>query len=307
MTEALPRILLPAAALLVGLTVLACSPGGRGEPAFEEAFSAPAPASRSLAVADAAPASEAGNAVVGGDAPERKRILRASLTLETDDLSATARLARSRTEALEGWVSLEESSRDHVWMTLRIPAARLSAFSEEARDWGRVLSYREETVDVTERWADYEARLENKRILLDRYRAYLQRADTIEDILSVERNVADLTFEIEQLEGAFRGLVRDVDYAVLNLELRLPYRETVSDDRPSFGEGFDRLWEVLARAGYTVVMVLVYAVVLGLPLLALAAGLYVLTFGRIGLLRRLFRALGPGRGTGKSRGGADAG
>jgi hypothetical protein len=58
------------------------------------------------------------------------------------------------------------------------------------------------TQDVTEEFIDVEARLKTKKELETRYRELLKQAKTVQDIVSIEGQIAAVRSEIESMEGS---------------------------------------------------------------------------------------------------------
>jgi len=140
--------------------------------------------------------------------------------------------------------------------------------------------------DVTDYYFDLEGRLRNKRILEERYRDYLRKAQSVEDMLAVEARLSETTNDIERLEGAFRDLGDRIDLATLSLSLRAA--KAADPSRPTLGESLGRLFAGLADAFRLAVVALVGLVVYGVPAILAIAAMWWLAFGRVGLVRRLF-------------------
>jgi hypothetical protein len=78
--------------------------------------------------------------------------------------------------------------------------------------------------------------LKNKKSLEERYRDLLIKAETVKDILEIERNINQVRTEIEQLEGQFRYLSQQISYSTLHVNFYelLPYQYN-EHNRPGFG------------------------------------------------------------------------
>jgi alpha-D-ribose 1-methylphosphonate 5-triphosphate synthase subunit PhnG len=77
----------------------------------------------------------------------------------------------------------------------------------------------ENAEDVTLQYYDLEGRLNTKRELLKTYQSYLGRAKNIEEIMTVEKQIAELQNEIDWTGTRFRALADTVDYATIRLEI----------------------------------------------------------------------------------------
>lgn len=149
---------------------------------------------------------------------DRKLVRDAILTVEvgSDDAVAPAlEQARVLTEATGGYVSWEGPGT----MTLRIPDARLDETLDRLGELGDVERREVSVRDVTASFTDLQIRLDNARALQARLRALLDRAETVADVLAVERELARVTVEVESLEGQMRLLQNQVAYSTVRLEV----------------------------------------------------------------------------------------
>jgi hypothetical protein len=184
-----------------------------------------------------------------------------------------------------------ENSRHY---TIRVPEVSFDAFFAELAGMGTVLSRTESVEDVTIRFYDLEGRLATKQELLKTFQNYLGKAQNIDEIMTVEKRIAELQQEIEWTGTEFRALSDLVDYATINLELTGP---AAAVSGPGLGDRITDLFGGFGDVAATTMMVLLGAVVYGLPGLLLLAVLFWLLFGRIGLLRKLW-VLAAGQKTG---------
>lgn len=104
--------------------------------------------------------------------------------------------------------------------TLRIPSSRFDAALAELRALGRVVEESQNAEDVTATVADLDARLSNSRVIEKRLTEVLRsRTGDVSDVLEVEREIARVRGEIEQMEAERKQLDRRIEYATLTLEI----------------------------------------------------------------------------------------
>ncbi|HVG55170.1 MAG TPA: DUF4349 domain-containing protein [Vicinamibacterales bacterium] len=104
--------------------------------------------------------------------------------------------------------------------TLRIPSSRFDAALAELRQLGRVTEESQNAEDVTATVADLDVRLSNSRVIEKRLTEVLQsRTGNVGDVLEVEREIARVRGEIEQMEAERKQLDRRIEYATLTLEI----------------------------------------------------------------------------------------
>ena len=164
--------------------------------------------------------------------------LSASIVQVTPLLARTARLvlvvtgfdtARAEVErvvaAAEGFVgnltiSGDRGSPKSLRATLRVPGPALDATLAQLKRLGRVTIESRDAEDVTQQSADLDARLTNARTSEKRLNDILaNRTGDVTDVLNVEREIARVRGEIEQMEAARRTLDRRITYATIQLEM----------------------------------------------------------------------------------------
>jgi hypothetical protein len=166
---------------------------------------------------------------------------------------------------------------------------------------GRLLHRSEHTEDVSLRYYDLDGRLRTKRELLSTFQNYLGSARNIEEIMTVETRIAELQNEIDWLGTELTGLSDQVDYATINLELLGP--SSASPSAPGLGERLADLFRAFGDYLSVMLVVLAGIVIYGIPGVLILALLFLVLFGRIGLIRKLFR-LAAGRETPKTADGS---
>ena len=84
---------------------------------------------------------------------------------------------------------------------------------------GNVKSISENTKDVTMQYIDLEARIANMEAQEERMRT-LERAETIGEIMEIERELGRIRGSIESMSGEFKYLRERVNYSSINIGLR---------------------------------------------------------------------------------------
>jgi hypothetical protein len=169
-----------------------------------------------------------------------------------------------------------------------VPEGYYEAMLEELSGLGRIIRRTEYTEDVTLRYYDLEGRLATRQELLKTYQGYLTRASNIDEIMTVERRIAELQWEIEQTGTQFRNLANQVDYSTINIEITGP-ASAGSYSRPGLGDKLSDLFGGFGGVISSTLVFLIGIVIYGVPFALLAVLLFWLLFGRIGLLKKLWR------------------
>jgi multidrug resistance efflux pump len=103
---------------------------------------------------------------------------------------------------------------------LRVPAHRLDAALDALAALGKEISREVRAVDVTESSADLEAHLANQKALRERLRDALERAQKVDELLMVERELARVQAEIDRVEGHRARMRTSVAQSTISLALR---------------------------------------------------------------------------------------
>ena len=233
----------------------------------------------------------------------RRLVRSADMNIRVEDLEqagATISALMTRHGAHSSFANITETSRHYV---IRVPADSLDLFLAELGGIGRVLFRTESTEDVSLRYYDLEGRLATQRELLETFRSYLGRAANIEEILAVEARIADLQREIDWTGRDLRHLGDLVDFSTVTLFLQGPVSSGARGEL-TLPERISQLMSGFGGFLSGAVVFLIGFVIYGVPILLTLALLYWLLLGRIGLLRKLYRAAAgkpggegkPGRG-----------
>jgi hypothetical protein len=182
-------------------------------------------------------------------------------------------------------IYIRENSRNY---TLKVPATKYKNFLEEIMEIGKIINYSETTEDVTLRYYDLESRLNTKKELIKTYQNYLNKANNIEEILSVESKIAQLQAEIDDVGRQFRLLNDLVDYSTIKLELLGPI--TVANyGKKTIGENIKGLMTGFGNYVSTIITILLAIVVYVIPSKIILLLLYLVFFGKIGIIKKVFK------------------
>ena len=158
---------------------------------------------------------------------------------------------------------------------------------------GNVKSRKISGQDVTEEYVDLQSRLRNYEAQEAQMLALMQRAQTIEEILSVQSRLSEVQSQIEQIKGRITYMESRTDFATITVDLR----ET-KDGGAQETDGTDwRFVESVEYAGWLAVqtfnfIIMAMGVILPLILMAFLAYLLIL---KLVQWRRVRNGSGPDR------------
>ncbi len=128
-------------------------------------------------------------------------------------------------------------------ISLRIPQARMEAFLAEARGVATVTHENSGGEDITSAYFDTESRLKIYETQRDRILALLGKAETMEDIISLETELSRLTYEIENLTTQLKRWDDLVSFSTVSIDINEipPAMAVASDDSigTRINEGFN--------------------------------------------------------------------
>ncbi len=132
---------------------------------------------------------------------------------------------RSIVEGADGLISssnIYEVREDQyaAHLTLRVPNKNFDLVMEQLQDLGRAKNVQTGSADVTMQYIDLQSRLSNQKVQEERLREILDMAETVEEVLEVERELNRVRGEIETMTAQFNHLKDQVLFSTINLTIR---------------------------------------------------------------------------------------
>ena len=153
---------------------------------------------------------------------ERKIIREGEIYFECRDILETDAFLKSEVKAAQGFIANESSNsygeRTEKRLTIRIPSDQLDPLLEKIQSHAvKIENTNIRSEDVTEQFIDVEARLKTKKELENRYTELLKLAKNVDEILQLERELANVRGEIESMQGRLNYLSNRVSLSTLNV------------------------------------------------------------------------------------------
>ncbi len=235
----------------------------------------------------------------GGDAPPlpdligRKIVRDATISLEVEDVSASVQRVESIAAGAGGFVSASsvfvEDAPEPVGedvspprrtqsatVTIRVPSGAYTAVMNQLRGLAdEVQSESSTTSDVSEEFADLEARQRNLEATEATYLALLGKAETIPDILSLQDRINSVRLEIERIQGRINLLNDLSDLATILVQLRPPAPVVEEPSQPGWAQevwegAWDTSKDAMQALGTAAIVIGVVLAWLAIPALAVA-------------------------------------
>lgn len=196
------------------------------------------------------------------DLPDTGRKLTQTISFEINTKQYDADYAKINEllTAAGGYVSNEVSSAHssetgknygrNSSLSLRVPVDHLTSFTDGVSGIGEVINKQKSTDDLTSEYYDTDARIEMLEMRKERLMGYLASATNAEDIVAFEKELSDVLYELDQLQGNKRHMDQLVDYATVDVSLtELITPETIGKDGQPLG---DRASEAFAMSANNV-------------------------------------------------------
>ena len=167
---------------------------------------------------------------------DRQIISQAALSVEVEDVAGAVAQVRSIAETRGGFISQLATTgtpgRQRSDLTIRVPQGEFFDTLDSIKRLGQVWAENAGSEDVTERFIDLEARLRSAQREEESLLSLLERADTVSNILTIERELFRVRSELERMQGQINYLSRRVDLATISVAL-FPPEERLAD--PPYG------------------------------------------------------------------------
>jgi hypothetical protein len=188
--------------------------------------------------------------ISGGEivVPERKIIYEADVTVVVKDFAKIEKGVPELVKSHGGYLSEVEIDRAQGryltgrWVA-RIPVDRYNDFLDSLSSLGITERFNQTAQDVTEEYVDLEARIANKRRLEERILELLDKSEgAIKDIIEVERELARIRGEMEQMEGRKRYLENRTALTTVTIQ-GIERQDYVPPQAPTFSERIGLVWK----------------------------------------------------------------
>ncbi len=261
----------------------------KSEAAYDTAYEMEAPAMTEAKAAGkvATSANSAGitdeSANLTGAAQGRKIIKNGNLSIQTREFDEFMANLNQSILSVGGYVesssingnSYNKNRMRSADITARIPAENLDAFCDQVSDLGNVTYKNLYTRDVTLTYVDLESHVKALRTEQQTLLELLQKAQTVEDIITIQSRLSQVLYEIESYESTLRTYDDQIAYSSVSLSIQEVQRETTVEKETAgqeiarrFRENWEDVKEGAARFGINFVsdlpIIIVWVLFLGI-------------------------------------------
>jgi len=156
---------------------------------------------------------------------DRKIVKEGSITLEVEDIARAMDEIAGMADELNGYVvssrkyEYERGVSGHI--TIRVPVEEFEEAFVRLRQLAVAVPYETTTAeDVTEEYIDLEAQLSNLQATEAQYLVLLEKAETVEEMLKVQKELSNVRGQIEQIEGRMKYLQQTSETSLIEVSLQ---------------------------------------------------------------------------------------
>jgi len=102
---------------------------------------------------------------------------------------------------------------------IRVPKQHYQQFITDVGELGNLLTRQEYGQDITGQYFDTEARLKSLQIQEERLLTILNKAEKLQDIIELERELSSVRYEIENLTGTLKKWDNMIEYSRISLDV----------------------------------------------------------------------------------------
>ena len=155
---------------------------------------------------------------------DRKIVKTGSMTLEVGNITETMDEVAEMADELNGYVvssyKYEYERKVLGRITIRVPSEKFEEAFARLRQLAIAVPYENTTAkDVTEEYVDLEAKLSNLLATEAQYLALMEKAENVEEMLMVQKELSNVRGEIEQIEGRMKYLEQTSETSLIAVDL----------------------------------------------------------------------------------------
>lgn len=214
-----------------------------------------------------------------GNVAGRKIIKNADLNVETKDFDSFVSTLNTIIADLGGYIqassqgTARRSGLRYADLTLRIPAEKLDEFISRTEGAATVTYQNIYTDDVTLSYVDTESHLKALRTEQETLLSLLEKAESVEDLITIQSRLSEVRYEIESYESRLRTYDDQIDFSTVYLNLNEVERETQVEKETAgeeisrrLAENWEDVGDAIRRFGIDFVSDLPYILIVVVPL-----------------------------------------
>ena len=201
-------------------------------------------------------------------ATNRKIIERINLYVETKEFDSLLSKLEEELAVLGGYIESSSVSGNsysydghrYANLTVRVPSYRSTDFTAFVSENSTITSKEVNTEDVTLSYIDMESRVSALEAEKDALEALLAKAETVEEIITIQNRLTDVIYEIESYESRLRTYDNLIEYTTISIHISEVERVTIVEEQNIWQEIAANLKENFEDVGHDLVRAFVFVV-----------------------------------------------
>jgi hypothetical protein len=166
----------------------------------------------------------AGQSSANGVTDDRKIVRTGSLTMEVADIGKSLDDIAAIAVQYDGYVVASNQRGDSDsptgYISIRVSAAKFSDALQKLKTLATKVTYENtNSQDVTEQYMDLQAQLKNYEATEAQYLELLKKAESVQDILDVQKELSNVRGNIERTKGRIQYIERTSDMSLIETSL----------------------------------------------------------------------------------------
>lgn len=196
---------------------------------------------------------------------EEKLVYHCDLGIETLEYDKSIAAIKETIKKYNGIIQSENESDDgtnwyysdyqktkgtlHNYLEVRIPSANYSDFVAELNGVGKIVSKNTSVDNISQKYYDTTSQIEALRLQEKNLLAMMEKCETIEDMITVEKRLSEVQYELSNLTTEKRYMDMDVAYSYVNISIKEVMEYKVEKEPVKTNTFIDRLKNVLEDTG----------------------------------------------------------
>jgi hypothetical protein len=154
-----------------------------------------------------------------------RRIQNGFIDIRVENIEKTmvevSRIAQSGEGNISNSSISYDSNERYATAILRIPSEKFDRILAQIRGVAiEIKSEETSTRDVTREFVDLEAQLKNKKAQEEQIRTFFEKAEKVEDLITVENALSRVRNEVERLQGQMNYLESQTSFSTISITMR---------------------------------------------------------------------------------------
>ncbi len=176
----------------------------------------------------------------------RKIIKNGTIHIQTEHFNESVNKLTEYVQSLKGYIENSNIQGADFYedyttsrtasLTVRIPQKSFDTFMNKGGDFGNVSYLTSNSEDITSQYVDTETRMKALNIRKEHLLALLEQSGDLKDLFEIEKELGDVTYEIESLKGTLQSYDSLVDMSTIEVEIQEVGKIQVTKPVKTFGD-----------------------------------------------------------------------